>query len=553
MDRMNYWKRQRASRRRFLQGAGATAVGTAGLSLVGCGNDDDDAVNGGNGDDSDDAPGETPAADGSPQRGGEIVVRRPSSISFGDPIRASSGYDTTSSHLFAAPMLHWSEDQEAEAQIVSDWEQADDHTLIFHLREDLVFQDGTPVNAEAVEYSMSRAADPAIGPSSRHYLDGVTVEPTDEHTVTFSFETPQALFLEVMTQSPPSGLGSLVSPTAVEEMGEDRFGQEPVSVGPFHVEQFVRDGESVFRANPDWPITDADGNKLPYLDAVRLNVVGETSVAVAELQAGSIDLDFVFLAENAEQIENNDDLDLFVQIGGLQQGLRMIIDREPTDIQAFRQAINYALDREEFASVFLGEYGAPGEGILTPVARQYREDAPAYTYDPDRAAQLLEQAGMEDGAQVSIVTYTSGVYPRVGELVQAQLGRVGIEASVDSVEIPVYTEQFVDQGEYNLGAFGAGVSEGDAYFFLAGRYAGGIDGGNEVPEIEELLREASQTFDDEERASIYRDIEEMDHDLAYIAWLMQAPRLAAYNNNLHGFRWVRTGSSIEFNRAWLES
>lgn len=542
MSDTSYWARlgaRRISRRTMLQGMGAASVGFVAAGTLGaCGGE---SAPSGGGD------------SGTPVAGGEVVVRRPSRITFGDPIRARSGYDPAVTHLYAAPLLELGDDATVKPNLVEKWEQVDETTLSLTLRDGLQFTDGTPVTAEAVRYSFQRAADPVKGSADSDWLQGVTVSAPNTRTVLLKFQAPNAVFLEALTMNSPGGIAAVISPTAFESLGEEQFNQRPVSIGPFKVERLEFDGESVFVRNEGWPFTDARGNRLPYLDRVRVRVISDTAVAVAELETGGIDVDHVFLTENVPRVRSQPTLAVMAEVGALSQSIIMNFVKAPTNIKALRQALCFGLDREEFVATFLGDLGNPGGGPLTPVNRAYDPDAPVYRYDAERARQLLSQAGYPNGLRLGIVTYPSGVYPKIGELVQAQLRRLGVDLTVDSREATVAGQEFREEGKYELYLEGAGVPKGDPYPYFLSRYVGALPRGAELPEIKRLLDRALQTFDVEERDQLYSEIQRLDHELVPRVWLLEAPRLAAHSARVHGVRWLPAGSAIDLHHAWKEA
>ncbi len=546
----NYWQRlgrRGMSRRRLIQAAGlAGAAAVLGAGPIACGGDDDDV--GGNGGGADNTPEPTP--EGGAQRGGTLIVRRPSGMTFADPHRSSSGYDPTINHLYAAPLLNM-RGGALEPSLVQEWEQVDETTVTLKLRDGLLFTDGTPVNAEAIKYSLERQADPAIGSPRRAILKGVSVEATDELVATLKFDQPNATFLESLAMNAPGGVAALISPTAHQQMGDDRFNESPVSVGPFKIEKLALDGESVFVANPDWPITAPNGDKLPYLDRVIIRVIPETAVAVAELQSGGIDLDYVFLSENVAQIQAQDDLTVNLNKGAITQRIGMHLSKPPTDIVAFRKALAYAFDREEFAAVFTQGLGGPGRGPLTELTWAYDPSAPTYSYDEKKAREYLAQAGLEEGTKLNINTYASGVYPRIGEMIQAQLRKIGIDLTVDNLEVPVIVEKYRKNGEYSLGLEGSGAPQGDPYRHLESYFGSSNQpGGTEMPEVDALLEKALRTFDNEERKQVYGEIVQLDYDQVYKIWLIEPPTIAGHRKNVHGLEWLRSGSAMDLTAAW---
>lgn len=349
----------------------------------------------------------------------------------------------------------------------------------------------------------------------------------------------------------PGGVAALISPTAHQQMGDDRFNESPVSVGPFKIEKLALDGESVFVANPDWPITAPNGDKLPYLDRVIIRVIPETAVAVAELQSGGIDLDYVFLSENVAQIQAQDDLTVNLNKGAITQRIGMHLSKPPTDIVAFRKALAYAFDREEFAAVFTQGLGGPGRGPLTELTWAYDPSAPTYSYDEKKAREYLAQAGLEEGTKLNINTYASGVYPRIGEMIQAQLRKIGIDLTVDNLEVPVIVEKYRKNGEYWLGLEGGGAPQGDPYQYLESNFGSSNQpGGTEMPEVDALLEKALRTFDNEERKQVYGEIVQLDYDQVYKIWLIEPPTIAGHRKNVHGLEWLRSGSAMDLTAAW---
>lgn len=556
METSNYWARfaqKHTSRRRLLKGMGAlSASAVLGSMLAACG-DDDDAPHtpSGSGTATSPAPSTTSTASASAvKRGGELIVRRPSAMTFADPQRSSSGYDPTINHLYAAPLLSMV-DSKLGPGLVTEWEQADPTTIRLTLRDGLTFTDGTPVNADAVKFGIERQADPATGAPRRDLLGGVTAEAPDEKTVLIKFASPDATFIENLAANAPIGLGAVISPAAFNKLGADKFNEAPVSVGPFKIDKLALDSESTFVPNEAWPITAANGDKLPYLDKVRIRVISQTAVAVAELQSGGIDIDYVFLSENASQVEGQKGLAVDAHKGAITQRLGILLNKAPTNILAFRKALAYAFDREEFATVFTEGLGGPGRGPLTELTWAFDPNLPTYSYDEKKARDFLSQSGVDSTTKLTLCTYASGVYPRIGEMVQAQLKKLGLSCQVDSMEVPVYTEKYRKNGEYFLGLEGGGTPQGDPYRSFDALYgAGNAPGGADMSEPQVLLDKARQEFDQEKRKAIYGQVVQLDYDNVYKLWLIEGPTLAGYNTAVHDFYWLPSGSAMDVSGAW---
>ncbi len=548
----NYWTRAMArgvSRRRILGGMGVASVALLSGGAIACGGDDDDPEGDGGGS----TETTTPPVASKPVRGGTLIVRRPSATTFADPHRSSSGYDPTVNHLYAAPLIA-NVKGKLSPSLVESWEQMDVTTLKLTLRKDLKFTDGTPVNAAAVKYSLERQADPKVAAPRRSLLTGVKIETPDDYTAVLKFPKPNPVFLESLTMNAPAGLGALISPTAHGKLGDDKFNEAPVSVGPFKIDKLALDAESVFVPNPDWPLTAANGDKLPYLDKVIVKVIPQTAVAVAELQSGGIDLDYVYLGENVAQIKGQANLAVNVNKGAITQRIGMNLGKAPTNIVAFRQAMSYALDREEFAAVFTDGLGEGGRGPLTALTWAYDAAAPHYAYDVAKAKSLLAQSGVGEGAKLNICTYTSGVYPRIGEMIQAQLKKIGLEVQVDNLEVPVITEKYRKNGEYLLGLEGGGAPQGDPYQYLETNFGSANQpGGTKMPEVDALLAKALSAANEEERKKAYGEIVKLDYDNSYKIWLLESPTIAGHAKKVQDLAWLRSGSAMDVTAAWKQA
>ncbi|MBE0610775.1 MAG: hypothetical protein IH609_15450 [Dehalococcoidia bacterium] len=553
----NYWTRAMArgvSRRRLLGGMGIASLAALSGGAIACGGDDDDPAEQAT------AAGGSPTTGAAttpevnkPRRGGTLVVRRPSATTFADPHRNTSGYDPTVNHLYAAPLMA-KVDGKLTASLVESWEQPDVTSLNLTLRKDLKFTDGTPVNAEALKYSLERMADPKVGSPRRSLLKDVKVEAIDEFTAVLKFPKPNPVFLESLTMNAPAGLGALISPTAHQALGDDRFNEAPVSVGPFKIEKLALDADSTFVPNPDWPVTAPNGDKLPYLDKVVVRVIPQTAVAVAELQSGGIDLDYVFLGENVAQIKSQPNLAVNVNKGAITQRIGMNLGKAPTNIVAFRQAMAYALDREEFALVFTDGLGEGGRGPLTSLTWAYDASAPHYSYDPAKAKAMLEQSGVAPGTKLAICTYTSGVYPRIGEMIQSQLKKIGLEIQVDSLELSVITEKYRKNGEYLLGLEGGGAPQGDPYQYLETNFGSANQpGGTKMPDVDAILARALTAPTEEERKAVYGELVKLDHENSYKIWLLESPTIAGHAKNVQGLAWLRSGSAMDVTLAWKQA
>ncbi len=558
MGRPDDWRKllaQPARRRQVLRGAGVVSAGVAVSAFMAACGGNKTSNSGGN---TNALPQGAPAASGTQaanqptiQRGGELVVRRPSAFTFADPQRAQSGYDPLISHLYSQPMLDMDEKGKLIGNLVQSWEQADETTLVFKVRKDMQFSDGTPVNAAAIKYSITRSQGPEF--AVRRLLPVKSIDTPDDFTAVLKFDAPNAVFLDNLIMNAPAGAGAVISPTAHQKLGDDGFNEKPVGAGPYILETYGRTGETVLVKNPNWNIPAPNGDKLPYLDKVKVRVVPETATAVADLQAGNIDLDHVYLAENVPAIQGRPDLAAFPNRGAISQAWGIVTNKKPTDALAFRKALNYMTNREELLAAFAPGLGDVGARPLTKLSWAYDESIPTYAFDEKRARELLAQSGVPEGTEVRVATSTTSFYPKLGEMFQAQLARFKLKAVVDALDVPALGERFRTKAEYQLGIEYSGAPQGDPFSFLQGKYATDSNPGR-VPasEFDALFARALRTFDQNERKKLYSEIQKMDYEGAHRIWLLESPTLAAAKKKVQGLRWLRVGSAMDLRYVWKE-
>lgn len=548
MERDNYWLRRkmgglRTSRRRVLSGAGALGVGSAAMMLVGCGDGDDKGS--GNGSGATPSPGANGAQ--TPRRGGELTIRRSSNLAFWDPQRASGGFDPPITDLYAARLLDLSPTGEIQGYLAESFEQTQPDEVTIKLRNDVTFGDDTPVNAEAVKYTFERGFSKELNAPVRPALSVIDrIDTPDESTVVLKLNGPNGAFVETLT----ARAGVLISPTAHDALGDDRFNAAPVGAGPYKVDRIVQDGASRLVRHETWPFKGPDGGQLPYIDAVTVTVIPEDAVSIAALSAGEIDLDYVVEPINLARIQSDPNLEPLILEGARFIAAEFATNKAPTDILALREAINYAIDRDESNQALVAGLGAPATGPLTSVSWAHDPEVPGYEYDPERAKSLLAQAGFPNGLELMCATYN----PDQATLLQAQLERVGIKLVVDNLELAVFQEKFRGLGEYKIGTASGPVPTGDPYEFFLTRYgsAGKYNPGEpQNPEWDELIARSVESLDLEERKSIYSQLQKMDHEQAYRAWIVTTPRIMGARKKVKNLSWM--GYNPDLRLAYLES
>jgi len=282
---------------------------------------------------------------------------------------------------------------EVEPALASDWDVSEDGTVYtFTLREGISFHDGTPLDAEAVVFNFERMLNEdhpfhETGPFPLSFFFSAvqTVEAVDDLTVRFTLNEPYAPFLSNLAY--PTGL--IVSPTAVEQHGED-FGRNPSGTGAFRFVEWRSNEAVVVEANPDY----WDG--APELEAVVFRPITDANTRVAEMLSGGIDMMVEVPPVSLSQFQG-DAFRVVEQAGPHVWFLILNLREGPFTDQLVRQAANYAVNKTALVEEVLEGTAEVAAGPTPPAfAWAYNEELEPYPYDPDRARELLAEAGVEN-------------------------------------------------------------------------------------------------------------------------------------------------------------
>ena len=302
-------------------------------------------------------------------------------------------------------------------------------TYTMVVKDGITFQDGTPLDAEAVKWNLDWYKENGVLTGS--YFGKVeSVKVVDEKTVVVHMSSWDALFDYGLART-----CYICSPTAMEELGADGFNEAPVGTGAFKVTKWVH-GEGVYteRYEDYWQGT-------PYLDGVNFKVYASTATQQAALEVG--DLDIMNLsgdAVTADALEQKGYVltNAAIPATGYTLCFNSLSDGPLTDVRV-RQAICYAVDAESICEALLGgdKYGSVSTQWALPTSSEYTE-IEGYGYDVEKAKSLLEEAGYGSGFDLTINFQVGDFAKNVCQIIQAQLAEVGITVTLNQVDVANY-------------------------------------------------------------------------------------------------------------------
>ncbi|MGQ0830319.1 MAG: ABC transporter substrate-binding protein [Microthrixaceae bacterium] len=442
-----------------------------------------------------------------PVKGGELVFGAESDVSTldvgaaaqpSDKVITLGIYDPLTTYKDGKVVPYLAESIESDGDDLATWSMT--------LRSGVMFHDGTPLNADAVVKHFQRLQDPATGCPC---LDTVKIiksmETPDGPTglkLVFTLNTPSVAFPDTLAGSS----GYIESPTAVAKYG-DQYKNNPVGTGPFTLAEYVPNDRVVLKAYPGYWQKDENGIQLPYLDTFTVKPIPDSGQRVAALEAGDID---IFQTADSGTIAESEKKGFTAQkISGSSSTILLMNNAKPpfNDVRA-RQAVAYAIDKEAINKRAYSGVRVPSFSGFALDSAYYNKDAGTPQYDPKKAKALVDELG---GLSFSIVCIPTPEADLVLQLVKQMGAAVGMDIKLETQEQGAFvTRMFAKGGDYEGACFRS------AHFIDPDAIRPGLttgDAGNLVfysnKKVDQLLDQARQTADFDERKKLYDEVQEI--------------------------------------------
>jgi len=410
--------------------------------------------------------------------------------------------------------------------------QIDDTTWEFKLRRGVKFHDGTEMTAHDVAFSINRYVREGAmsGQTSprKDLLGPVThADPVDDYTVRVYLSQPWSVFLPYLVHH-------MVVPASVG----DGLVEHPIGAGPFKFVEWVRGSHIVLERFDDYYGGAPDLGRSGPAPAKRVifRVIPENATRLAALMAGEIDIMAAVPVHAIPDIQRHPNLELRPVMGTRSYFTELNVRRPPFDDKRVRQAMNYAIDVNLVIDRLLDGLGQPLSTVLSPLSFGHNDDLVPYPYDPDKARQLLAEAGYPNG-----FTFELSVEDRRRDVAEAyafMLSQIGVTARVrvwgdynsmvDAMRRGELDAMMTDWGDSTMdptGIFVPKLRTGDR-----GNY-----GGYSNPEVDRLIELAEITSDPRERATAYRAAQAIVYEDAPMIFEYITQELYAQNRALSGW------------------
>lgn len=411
-------------------------------------------------------------------------------------------------------------------RLATEWENVDELTWRFKLQEGVKFHNGADFNADSVKYSIDFILDEE---NNSFYRSRWTM--IEEVNVISDYE------VEIVTNEPAAGLIerittdlTIIEPGYIEEVGLEEASKNPIGTGPYKFVEWSRDNYLKLEAFEDY------WQGEPAIKHVEFRYIPEFSSRLSAFLSGEIDMFKNVPVDTVEEIENAENSKV-AEVSSSRRNyvaLNTFYDG-PMQDQKVRQAINYAVDVDELLESILNGHGSKIVGPLAEIHEGYVETKD-YGYDPDKAVELLKEAGYEPEELTLTLETPSGRYPmdsHVAQAIASQLQKIGVTVNVEVNEWGTHLEKIQNREMSDMFILGWGPSF-DAQstiqplFMKDQPYSSFYD-----EEIEKQIQEANGTFDIDERFELFGNLQ---HELVeQAAWipLWQQSDLYAIRDNLN--------------------
>ena len=402
-------------------------------------------------------------------------------------------------------LLRRTPDAKLEPHLAQSYKLVDSKLWEFKLREGIKFSNGEPLDAEAVKFSFERIADPNLKSAQYAYFKSVTrVEVVDRHTVRFHLKTPDFELPGFL-----GNYGFIVPPAYYKKHSPEELARNPVGSGPYKVVRWRKGEEIIYQANPNyWRAGE------PRIKDVTVKFIPEATTRVAALLSGDVDMIDNLPPGFADRIKASPNHALVADIAPRANYVGMVIkEGAPWGDPRVRMALNYAVDKQSIIKNVLGGFAKEIAVLQGPGSFGFNPGLKPFPYDPEKAKQLLAEAGFPNGFSTDLYI-PHGRFLLGKEVVEAIAGqweKIGVKANVKAVEWGSMVKTIQGRWNPNVNPFMYFLARMDTSFSAEGMYAGpilsrSIYGGYRDEALDKTIEDARSITDEEQREKAFFEI-----------------------------------------------
>ena len=474
------------------------------------------------GTDKGDTPGDI--SSGTPANGGEIVVGITQDLDSLDPhIAVAAGTDEVLFNIFEGLVKPDKDGNFVEAVAEKYVISEDAMTYTFTLRENVKFHNGDTVTVDDVVYSLKRCAglldvqDPNVLVDSALSRSIKEIVVVDSRTVELKLHAANTELLPYLT-------------CAIIPCDYDAQATSPVGTGPFKFVSYAPLESFVIEKNADYYGTPA------YLDKVTFKIYANSDAAFLELMAGKVHVFPYLTDEQADQLSQKYSIEVGTM--NLVQALFLNNGAAPFDDVRVRQAFCHAINRQEILDMLSGGRGTIINSGMTPgLASYYNNDVAGYSYDVEKAKQLLADAGYASGLEITITVPSNYQYHMdTAQVIVEQLKKAGVTAKIEPVEWATWLSDVYKGREYQATVVGLDFNLAPSDVVKRYQSAASNNFVNYVNEAyDTTFAKALAAIDEQEKIAAYKELQKLLFEDAASVYIQDPALLTAVSKELAGY------------------
>jgi peptide/nickel transport system substrate-binding protein len=467
------------------------------------------------------------------------------------PLLASDSASATISGFIFNGLLKYDKDGNLTGDLASSWNISQDGKVItFHLRKGVKWQDGVPLTAQDVTFTFQKLRDPKVAtPYSGDYLEIAKAEAADDFTFKVYYPHPFAPALSSWTMG--------IIPKHLlekENLNTTSFNRNPVGTGPYKLAEWITGRKIVLEVNPSY----FEGK--PCIDRIIYRVIPDPSTMFMELRGGNLDYMGLTPYQYKRQTRTPFFLKGFRKFSFPSYGYTYL--GYNLKLQLFhdlrvRRAITYAINRKMIVDVVLLGLGSVSTGPFPPVSWAFNPKVKPYPYNPQKARQLLREAGWRDSDgdgvldkegrpfEFTIITNQGNLQREaVAEIIQYQLAKVGIKVKIRVLEWQAMLHSIMEKNFQTVILGWSLGYEPDPYDIWHSSKTGPgqfnfVSYKN--PQVDKLLKRARATYDKEKRKALYHKFHKIIAREQPYTFLYVPDSLSILSARFHGVKPGKTG------------
>lgn len=501
--------------------------------------------------------GTTPAdeEDGSSSENGEasggsdqnLIIAVPAELSS---LSAHGSNDVPSGNVRAniyETLITLDADGNPQPNLATEWNQVDDTTWEFTIREGVTFHDGAELNAEVVKQNFDRLMDPEIGSQGASIVSAIeSVEATGDYTVQVKLQFAFAPILNHLAHNNTA----LMSPEIIQADADgvasgdevDQYiNSNPIGTGPFKFDTYTPGDQIKLVRNEEY------WNGAPELESITFRTIPETGTRLAELETGAVHIADAIEADNINRVDQMEDASVLQQSSTSLNFVAYNTQVEPLNDERVRRAISMAIDKSQIIDGIYGGTSIPATGPIPPGVLGHDENIEGLEFDVEGAKALLEEAGYGDGFEISLKTNSDNSQRmNMATYIESALSDLNITVKIEAMEFGAFIEDASSgQTEMFILGWSTPTMDGDySTYQLFHSDNHGLPGNMtffDDPEVDAILDEARKESDLDKRVQLYSEASEMLIQKSPMMFVNHTEFLLGVNDSVEGFSVAANG------------